>query len=255
MPAFELGVIRRCGDHPCPPSGCTQDESEDEVRRFATGPAPARVPSAVRAVVSSGGDALPPGVQTRMSRELATDLSHVRVHTDAAAASSASSIAAKAYAVGPHVAFAAGQFRPDTPSGNRLLAHELTHVVQQPRLPTDLGALRIGEHHDRAETEAQLFARATKKPAPTSAPAFLSRLREPVVGVPGLGTPLPSIMREPLERRTGVDLGPVRLHQMPPQLRRAAPRQPAFTVGHDIVSGGGLQDFASAGSERLAHEI
>lgn len=283
MPAFELGVVRRCGDHPCPPSGCAQGESEDEVRRFATGPAPGRVPSAVRAVVSSGGDALPPGVQTRMSRELATDLSHVRVHTDAAASSSASSIAAKAYAVGPHVAFAAGQFRPGTPSGDRLLAHELTHVVQQPRLPTDLGALRMGEPHDRAEaeahrvlgdggptdgpedgqvghglaleSEAQRFARPPTKPAPTSGPAPLSRLRQPVVSVPGLGAPLPSHMREPLERQTGVDLGPVRLHQMPPQLRQAAPRQPAFTVGHDIVSAGGLQDFAGAGSERLAHEI
>jgi hypothetical protein len=60
-----------------------------------------------------------------------TDLSRVRVHDDAAAAASAADVDALAYTVGPHVVFARGRYAPETAAGRRLLAHELTHVVQQ----------------------------------------------------------------------------------------------------------------------------
>jgi hypothetical protein len=59
------------------------------------------------------------------------DFGGVRLHTGAQAADSASSINALAYTVGRDVVFGAGQFSPDTDTGRRLLAHELTHVVQQ----------------------------------------------------------------------------------------------------------------------------
>ncbi len=62
---------------------------------------------------------------------LGTDLSHVRLHTDGAAAESAKSIQAKAYTFGSDIAFASNQFAPDMPNGQHLLAHELTHVIQQ----------------------------------------------------------------------------------------------------------------------------
>ncbi|MQY12622.1 hypothetical protein SRB5_27580 [Streptomyces sp. RB5] len=104
------------------------------------------------------------------------------------------------------------------------------------------------------ESEARRFARAARTPARAAAPGPAAPLRKPPVRVPG-GAPLPVHLREPLERRTGADLGPVRVHRTPERLRRDAPRLPAFTVGHDIVSPGGLYDFTGAGSERLAHEI
>lgn len=59
------------------------------------------------------------------------DFSQVRVHTDAKAAESARAVNALAFTVGRDVAFGAGQYAPGTTEGKRLLAHELTHVVQQ----------------------------------------------------------------------------------------------------------------------------
>lgn len=59
------------------------------------------------------------------------DFSGVRVHTDNGAARAAAGISAQAFTAGRSIHFAAGRFRPGTPAGDRLLAHELTHVVQQ----------------------------------------------------------------------------------------------------------------------------
>jgi len=59
------------------------------------------------------------------------DFSGVRVHTDAKAAESARRVNARAYTVGSDIVFARGQFNPGSAAGNRLLAHELTHVLQQ----------------------------------------------------------------------------------------------------------------------------
>jgi hypothetical protein len=60
-----------------------------------------------------------------------SDFSHVRIHTDERAARSAEEIGALAYTAGTHVVFGPGQFAPETSKGRKLLAHELTHVVQQ----------------------------------------------------------------------------------------------------------------------------
>ncbi len=59
------------------------------------------------------------------------DFSRIRVHTDERASASAHAIGAPAYTVGPHVAFGAGRYAPETGAGRQLLAHELAHVVQQ----------------------------------------------------------------------------------------------------------------------------
>jgi hypothetical protein len=61
------------------------------------------------------------------------DFSHVRVHTDARAAESSHDMQANAYTLGRDVVFGAGQYRPGTATGNRLLAHELAHTIQQGR--------------------------------------------------------------------------------------------------------------------------
>ncbi len=64
-----------------------------------------------------------------------TDFSRVRVHTGSTANAFARSVNARAFAAGNHVVFGAGQYAPGTPAGKRLLAHELTHVVQQKKSP------------------------------------------------------------------------------------------------------------------------
>jgi hypothetical protein len=81
--------------------------------------------------VRGGGQALGGGLRQFMESRFGRDLSPVRVHTDAAAGRLARQADADAFTVGRHVFFAPGRYRPDDHAGRRLLAHELTHVVQQ----------------------------------------------------------------------------------------------------------------------------
>lgn len=79
----------------------------------------------------SGGSLLNRKVENEMSHSIGADFSSVRVHTDSRAAEMSQSIQAKAFTVGNHVYFNKGQYNPETSSGKHLLAHELTHTVQQ----------------------------------------------------------------------------------------------------------------------------
>ncbi|HXI26253.1 MAG TPA: DUF4157 domain-containing protein [Pyrinomonadaceae bacterium] len=83
--------------------------------------------------MSSAGEPLDATARKFMQSRFGHDFSRVRVHTDAAAAQSAKSVNAYAYTVGHHVVFGDGQYRPGTLEGRQLIAHELTHVVQQAR--------------------------------------------------------------------------------------------------------------------------
>jgi hypothetical protein len=80
--------------------------------------------------VSRGGAPLPPDVKAYFEPRFGRDLSTVRLHTDATAASAAARINARAYTLGTHVAFASGEYAPGTADGARLMAHELAHVAQ-----------------------------------------------------------------------------------------------------------------------------
>jgi hypothetical protein len=77
--------------------------------------------------------ASPLGAETRafMEPRFGHDFAHIRIHADAAAARSAEAISARAYTIGSHVFFGANQYRPQSQAGLRLIAHELTHVMQQ----------------------------------------------------------------------------------------------------------------------------
>ena len=88
-------------------------------------------PPAGPEVVPPGGSPLDPGTQSTMETRFGHDFSQVRVHTDAQADASARALDALAFTAGRDVMFRQGQYAPETPPGRRLLAHELTHVVQQ----------------------------------------------------------------------------------------------------------------------------
>ncbi len=88
-------------------------------------------PSSVDHVLSGSGRPLGPTLQGRMEQRFGYDFSSVRVHTGAAAETSARDVNAQAYTVGNNIVFGAGRFAPTTHEGQRLIAHELTHVVQQ----------------------------------------------------------------------------------------------------------------------------
>ena len=86
------------------------------------------------------------------------DFSRVRVHTGDKAAESARAVNARAYTVGQDVVFARNHYAPGTRSGDRLLAHELAHVVQQGGESQVPAALALGDEHDPLEREADAVA-------------------------------------------------------------------------------------------------
>ncbi len=83
------------------------------------------------AAIRDGGQPLPAIEQAYFEPRFGADFSRVRVHTDARAAAAASAVNAHAFTVGHDIVFGAGQYSPRTKEGKRLLAHEMTHVVQQ----------------------------------------------------------------------------------------------------------------------------
>jgi hypothetical protein len=87
-------------------------------------------PAGIRHQLGRGAP-LDGSVRSRLEPALGADLSHVRVHTDTGAAALSRSLRARAFTVGEHVAFGSGQYRPGTPVGDALLAHELAHTLQQ----------------------------------------------------------------------------------------------------------------------------
>ncbi len=88
-------------------------------------------PPIVPEVLRSAGNPLGPTARAFMEPRFGHDFGQVRVHTDARAAESAKAVQARAYTVGRNVVFGARQYAPATTVGRQLLAHELTHVVQQ----------------------------------------------------------------------------------------------------------------------------
>ena len=84
-------------------------------------------------LIPGEGESLDSTARSVMESRLGHDFSRVRVHADSRAATSARKENAEAYTFGRHVVFAAGKYKPRTADGQRLLAHELTHVVQQTR--------------------------------------------------------------------------------------------------------------------------
>lgn len=113
-------------------AGCAG--SQHALRRQRSGDAEhasGGVPSSVRETLQTPGSPLDSSTRAFFESRFGHDFSRVRVHHDAAAQHSARDVSAQAYTVGGDIVFGAGRFRPETHEGRLLLAHELTHVVQQ----------------------------------------------------------------------------------------------------------------------------
>jgi hypothetical protein len=102
------------------------------------------------------GTELDTGVANRLSPALG-DLSDVRVHTDSTSHDLNHAVSARAFATGTDVYFAKDQYKPNTSDGDKLIAHELAHVVQQRGAPTS-GPLTVSNPGDAMENEADAVA-------------------------------------------------------------------------------------------------
>jgi len=124
-------------------------------------------------VGSGGGSPLAPDVREDMESRLGHDFSDVRVHHDAAAHDSAKAVNAHAYTVGSNVVFQRDAYDPSSTAGKTMLAHELTHVVQQRAGAVDGtatgGGIRVSDPSDRFEREASANAERVMS-APAAAP-------------------------------------------------------------------------------------
>lgn len=110
------------------------DRPSAEVQRSAAGEAPAVTPHFERSLgqaVQTGGEALPASTRSFMENRFDRDLSAVKAHRDPRSEALAEGVQARAFTLGNHIFFARSQYRPESLEGRRLLAHELTHVVQQ----------------------------------------------------------------------------------------------------------------------------
>ncbi len=130
--------------------------SSNLLQRAAVNAAPANdsVPPVVHDVLNESGQPLDARTQAEMSSRFGHDFSQVRVHSDSRAAESARSVSALAYTVGHDVVFGAGQYQPGTTHGNKLLAHELTHTIQQGQANHTGGSLNISDPASAGEREA-----------------------------------------------------------------------------------------------------
>jgi hypothetical protein len=105
-----------------------------------------------------GGTPLEPAARERYGIGLGDSLHDVRLHTDDTADALSSAVSARAFTVGSDVYFGRGEYRPGSSDGDRLLAHELTHVAQARGAPSD-GPLQVSQPGDAHETEATAASR------------------------------------------------------------------------------------------------
>lgn len=160
------GTVRRscsCGGSGSGAGKCARCEEEERVRRSSADSAGAGglAPQVVNDVLRSPGQPLEEGTRTFMESRLGHDFRHVRVSSDERSAAAADSIHAKAFTFGNRIVFGRNEYIPNSPSGVRLLAHELAHTAQQgsgsPAIQT---SLRIGGIDDPQEREADVAADA-----------------------------------------------------------------------------------------------
>ena len=161
------GVLQRkcaCGGTPGPTGECEECRKNPLQRKPKTPELGTQsnllAPPIVHEVLGSVGQPLDAATCAFMEPRFGHDFSHVRVHTDAKAAESARSVAARAYTVGSDIVFQSDRYAPESVSGRQLLAHELTHVIQQ-RSPASSGPLTVGPADDACEQQAEAIGRAS----------------------------------------------------------------------------------------------
>ncbi|MFO0699074.1 MAG: DUF4157 domain-containing protein [Nitrospira sp.] len=212
--------------------GASNDPLEQEADRIAeqvtAGPIPSHVnvappriqrftghtigqmdaPVSVDRVLASSGRPLEPALQRDMGQRFGYDFSQVRVHTGTDAEQSARDVHAHAYTVGNEVVFGAGQFTLGTYVGRRLIAHELTHVVQQ-------SGRDVAEGIDNPNLSSIVSGRRAAQESPASEVDIVRAADEAVADRPA--KVMPAAAGIVLQRRAAPYIKKVTVHLTPPQ--------------------------------------
>src|SRR5258705_1152162 len=160
------GMLQRkcgpCGQRRMAGGGCSECCKKKSLLqgKAARGEEVNEVPAMVHQVLRSTGQPLDSATRAYMEPRFGYDFSRVRVHADSSATESARAVNAQAYTVGRDVVFGPGQFAPRTSVGQQLLAHELTHVVQQGGMDHGGSVAGIASESSAAEQNADSIAAA-----------------------------------------------------------------------------------------------
>lgn len=151
------GLLQRkcaCGGSAGLDDECEACRNKRLQRRSANGAEPVSVPPIVHEALCSPGQPLDATTRAFMEPRFGHDFSEVRVHTDAKAVESAQTVNAVAYTVGKDIVFDESKYEPRSREGSRLLAHELTHVIQQ-NAAAPVDSLKASSPDTSAELEAE----------------------------------------------------------------------------------------------------
>lgn len=132
---------------------CAECEKEENIQKKETGTGETAVSPTLESRLASSagsGSPLPDGVKTGMENGFGADFSAVRIHTGAGAAQMSRDINAQAFTHGNDIYFNEGKFSPGTTEGKTLLAHELTHTIQQKGMVRKKLQRTLGDGHDLA---------------------------------------------------------------------------------------------------------
>ncbi len=172
-PPMASGVLQRqcaCGQHTSAGGECKacKQKRGGTLQRAAISPSPVHdVPPIVHEVLRSPGQPLDAKTRALMEPRFGRDFSQVRVHADAKAVESARAVHALAYTVGSDIAFGRGRYAPGNREGQKLLAHELAHVVQQSKVAQFAQShLRIDAPDSKGEKEADAASSAMEQDLP-----------------------------------------------------------------------------------------
>jgi hypothetical protein len=159
---------------------CGDCREEQRLQRTTVNGAhgPGQAPPIVHDVLHSQGRPLDDTTRAYMEPRFGHDFSRVRVHSDDIAARSAAAVNARAYTVGQHIVLGGSAPAPATREGCSLLAHELTHAVQQRDVVArSAEPIEIGKAGDAHERDAETLARAVVADQPIRVPDRSSGLR------------------------------------------------------------------------------
>ena len=136
-PSLKRSRVRN-DHHPASVPFQVHEDQTQQVQRSLNCPCDGHCPrcSSKVGVMRSGGEPMSPGLQDYFESRFDRNFGDVRLHHDRQSASSANRLNARAYTIGHNITFGSGEFSPDSTEGRRLLAHELTHVVQQSAVAT-----------------------------------------------------------------------------------------------------------------------
>jgi hypothetical protein len=197
------------------------------------------------------GHALEGGLRGKMESAFGASFGHVRAHTDAGAAGLAGSMNARAFTVGEHVAFGAGEYQPGTVLGDALIAHELAHVVQQGG-PSAAGASPQADLDQDADRAAAGAVSALWGPLPDRARAG------PLAAAPKRARPALHAglrVQRCSSRPQGPPLNAERLRALTPWQLRELPEEELTRVDASAFSGSEPRPADYLRARRLAQAV